>query len=115
MATRKRYKHATTCSPPCVHYRRSWMQQTRLPRLNKARQSNLGDEPADTQIREISGEARGISFQWEIAPVGNRAEWAESSFVESVALVSVIGAGASHSVVALEGQLSPDRRGIVTR
>jgi hypothetical protein len=33
----------------------------RLRRLNKARQSNLGDEPADTQIREISGEARGIS------------------------------------------------------
>ena len=87
----------------------------RLPRLNKARQSNLGDEPADTQIREISGEARGISFQWEIAPVGNRAEWAESSFVESVALVSVIGAGASHSLVALDGQLTPDRAGIVTR
>ena len=87
----------------------------RLPGLKKVPRSNLGDEPADTQIREISGEARGISFQWEIAPVGNRAEWAESSFVESVALVSVIGAGASHSLIALEGQLSPDRPGIVTR
>ena len=84
----------------------------RLPRLNKARQSNLGDEPADTQIREISGEARGISVQWEIAPV---AEWAEPKFVETVALVSVIGAGASHSLVALDGQLTPDRAGIVTR
>ncbi|TMJ89424.1 MAG: hypothetical protein E6G79_00855 [Alphaproteobacteria bacterium] len=86
----------------------------RLPGLKKVPQSNLGDEPADTQIREISGEARGISFQWEIAPIGNRAE-AESSFVESVALVSVIGAGAPYSLVALEGQLSPDRAGIVTR
>ena len=84
----------------------------RLPRLNKARQSNLGDEPADTQIREISGQARGISVQWEIAPV---AEWAEPKFVETVALVSVIGAGASHSLVALDGQLTPDRAGIVTR
>ena len=84
----------------------------RLPRLNKVPQSNLGDEPADTQIREKSGEARGISVQWEIAPV---AEWAEPKFVETVALVSVIGARASHSLVALDGQLTPDRAGIVTR
>ena len=54
----------------------------RLPGLKKVPQSNLGDEPADTQIREISGQARGISVQWEIAPV---AEWAEPRFVESVA------------------------------
>ena len=84
----------------------------RLPGLKKVPQSNLGDEPADTQIPAISGEARGISVQWQIAPV---AEWAEPKFVETVALVSVIGAGASHSLVALEGQLSPDRAGIVTR
>src|SRR5204862_2615150 len=84
----------------------------RLPGLKKVPQSNLGDEPADTQIREISGEARGISVEWEIAPV---AEWAEPKFVETVALVSVIGAGASHSLVALDGQLTPDRAGIVTR
>ena len=84
----------------------------RLPGLKKVPQSNLGDEPADTQIPAISGEARGISVQWQIAPV---AEWAEPKFVETVALVSVIGAGASHSLVALDGQLTPDRAGIVTR
>src|SRR5438067_398814 len=85
---------------------------TRLPGLKKVPQSNLGDEPADTQIPAISGEARGISVQWQIAPV---AEWAEPKFVETVALVSVIGARASHSLAALDGQLTPDRAGIVTR
>ena len=64
----------------------------RLPRRNKVPQSNVGELPADTRIREISGEARGISFQWEIARV---AEWAEPRFVESVALVSATGAGPS--------------------
>jgi len=77
----------------------------RLPRRNKVPQSNVGELPADTRIREISGEARGISFQWEIAPV---AEWAEPRFVESVALVSATGAGPSSSLVVLEGQLSAD-------
>ena len=56
----------------------------RLPGLKKVPQSNLGDEPADTQIPTISGEARGISVQWQIAPV---AEWAEPKFVETVASI----------------------------